>query len=300
MWWSVTSGAIAGVVSTTVTNPLDVVRARLQASRVATRGVGGKDFRATLRTMHYSCGYFCGLGPNLVASVPANAVYLTTYTRLRASLATLRVIPDPLLPPVAALGATGCTGLLLNPLFIVRLRAQLMPGCSTREVIQGLWAEGCRGFYRGLGAGILGRSCESAVYWTLYEYLKRSGPRTAVLAPCGGGVSTPEWAAAVMSWSSVAKVTAAVLTYPYNVVRTHLWEVDPITLVAQHHTVIKAARYIFRHEGVRGFYAGLTPHILRTIPSTAVTFAVFEVLTARRPPASPLPLLRRTFVPHCL
>jgi len=227
--------------------------------------------------------------------------------------------------PVAALGATGCTGLLLNPLFIVRLRAQLMPGptrgqrrgrpmierrrsttgahtricapgnartasalsfrtthphrpmlllwsrmppgggparnvvvscppppappprvppCSTREVIQGLWAEGCRGFYRGLGAGptdppsfppecygaalqchdarscwalwkvarssitcfplfgnkdclpsslmgsvppILGRSCESAVYWTLYEYLKRSGPRP----PAGRWGRTP-------------------------------------------------------------------------------------------------------------
>lgn len=46
-------------------------------------------------------------------------------------------------------------------------------------------------------------------------------------------------------------------------------------------------RYILRHEGVRGFYAGLTPHILRTIPSTAVTFAVSGAPHPHRPTRRP-------------
>lgn len=34
--------------------------------------------------------------------------------------------------------------------------------------------------------------------------------------------------------------------------------------------------YNFRHEGVRGFYKGLLPNLLRVTPATALTFVVYE------------------------
>lgn len=34
--------------------------------------------------------------------------------------------------------------------------------------------------------------------------------------------------------------------------------------------------YTFRREGVRGFYKGLLPSLLRVTPATALTFVVYE------------------------
>lgn len=34
--------------------------------------------------------------------------------------------------------------------------------------------------------------------------------------------------------------------------------------------------FIFRHNGVRGYYKGLLPNIMRVVPATALTFVVYE------------------------
>ena len=34
--------------------------------------------------------------------------------------------------------------------------------------------------------------------------------------------------------------------------------------------------YCFRNEGLRGFYKGLLPSLLRVTPATAITFLVYE------------------------
>lgn len=33
---------------------------------------------------------------------------------------------------------------------------------------------------------------------------------------------------------------------------------------------------MYRHEGVRGFYKGMLPTLLRVTPATAITFVVYE------------------------
>jgi solute carrier family 25 citrate transporter 1 len=38
------------------------------------------------------------------------------------------------------------------------------------------------------------------------------------------------------------------------------------------------ARDMFRQEGVRAFYMGITPRIMRVAPGQAVTFTVYEYL----------------------
>jgi solute carrier family 25 folate transporter 32 len=35
----------------------------------------------------------------------------------------------------------------------------------------------------------------------------------------------------------------------------------------------------FASEGIQGFYRGLTPNILRVLPGTCITFAVYESLS---------------------
>ena len=73
---SMVAGGLAGMVSTVLTNPLDVMRTRLSASREAT-GENVKKMRHHFRAM-ISGGVFRGLtigiGVNLAASVPSNSI----------------------------------------------------------------------------------------------------------------------------------------------------------------------------------------------------------------------------------
>eukprot|EP00668_Euglena_longa_P040124 GGOE01052376.1.p1 GENE.GGOE01052376.1~~GGOE01052376.1.p1 ORF type:complete len:292 (+),score=54.71 GGOE01052376.1:80-877(+) len=257
-----------------MTNPLDVLRARLQASRSGSQLVGRKDFVQTLLLLHCGGlrgGYLCGLVPNLLTSVPANTIYLTTYAQLRL-LSTRCGFSDVVGPSLAAFGAVGCTTTILNPLFVVRLRIQLKPGSGMLSVMNNIWRnDGLQGFYRGLSTGIAGRTCESALYWTLYEHLKQFQPLRSF--------SVPKFGATVLTCSVVAKLLSTIATYPYNVVRTHLWEVNAQTGLHDHNGLVTAARHILQADGFRGLYAGLTPHIMRTIPSTGITFVVFELLS---------------------
>mmetsp|Transcript_8614 Transcript_8614/g.24642 ORF Transcript_8614/g.24642 Transcript_8614/m.24642 type:complete len:135 (+) Transcript_8614:605-1009(+) len=75
-----------------------------------------------------------------------------------------------------------------------------------------------------------------------------------------------------------SKLFATFFTYPAQVVRTRLQKrqdagghgkVKPPTMVATFRTML-------HKEGFRGFYKGMVPNLMRTMPQSAITFAVYE------------------------
>ena len=73
--------------------------------------------------------------------------------------------------------------------------------------------------------------------------------------------------------SGLAKVSAGSITYPYQVVRARLQMYDSGKIYDGSKDVITK---IWRQEGMKGFYKGLAPNLLRVLPSTWVTFLVYE------------------------
>ena len=73
--------------------------------------------------------------------------------------------------------------------------------------------------------------------------------------------------------SGLAKVFAGGITYPYQVVRARLQMYDADSTYKSARDVI---RQVWRDEGLAGFYKGLGPNLLRVMPSTWVTFLVYE------------------------
>ena len=72
------SGALAGVTSTVVTNPLDVVKTRLQCSETALSALDV--LRGLLRESGLR-GLFSGLMPRLAAAVPRSVCTVLAYER---------------------------------------------------------------------------------------------------------------------------------------------------------------------------------------------------------------------------
>ena len=73
--------------------------------------------------------------------------------------------------------------------------------------------------------------------------------------------------------SGLAKVCAGSATYPYQVVRARLQMYDADRT---YRSARDAVAQMWRKEGMAGFYKGLGPNLLRVMPSTWVTFIVYE------------------------
>lgn len=274
--FSVVAGGTAGLVSTCITNPFDVLRSRLAASRSAT-GQANKSLLLHARLL-IANGFFrgvtAGLSVNLASSVPSNAIYLSSYRNLsrlcKAYFGDLSFAP----PIVAACGAVACTNATLAPLFTVRTRCQIDSSAKPIAVAKSIiMKEGPRGFYRGAATNAAGRMVEEATFWFLYEnakYLTNQGNMTS------SGVMWGSFG--VVGLSSLSKIVGSGIAYPYNVIMTHLREVDKVTGQHAHTKFLPTVKYIFAQDGVSGFYRGVTPHLIRCALSKATQVWSFELI----------------------
>lgn len=138
--------------------------------------------------------------------------------------------------------------------------------------------EGYRGFYRGLGVSLVGVShggVQFAVYEPLKQFWVRHYPRivTGGIVPGGRADEKPSTQATLVI-SSLAKITAGVVTYPYQVVRSRLQTYDSEVRFGK--GIKEVSKRVWLESGVRGFYRGVGMNTVRVLPATWVTFLVYE------------------------
>ncbi|KAG8624761.1 hypothetical protein KVT40_007828 [Elsinoe batatas] len=244
---------------------------------------------------------FKGLGPNLIGVVPARAINFWAYGNGK------RIISQNFnngqeaawVHLLAAANAGIATGTATNPIWLVKTRLQLDKATAEKTgagldgrkyknaldcTLQTVRTEGIRGLYRGLTASYLGVT-ESTLQWVLYEQMKGSlARREARLAASGKELTS--WDDA-MSWvgklgaAGGAKFIAALATYPHEVVRTRLRQA-PVTTDStgrpqlKYTGLVQCFKLIWREEGMAALYGGLTPHMLRVVPSAAIMFGMYE------------------------
>ena len=236
---------------------------------------------------------FKGLGPNLTGVVPARAINFYAYGNGK------RIISQSFnhgqeaawVHLCAAINAGIITGTLTNPIWLVKTRLQLdktlaekTGTLSNRQyknsmdcVRQTLRAEGIKGLYRGLSASYLGVT-ESTLQWVLYEqmkmYLKTREERRSL---SGNAPSfwdnTLNWGGKVAG-AGTAKFFAAVVTYPHEVVRTRLRQAPMKDGRMKYTGIVHCFTTIWKEEGMASLYGGLTPHMLRVVPSAAIMFGM--------------------------
>lgn len=165
------------------------------------------------------------------------------------------------------------TALCTNPIWVIKTRmlstSAKHPG-AYRSIMDGAkqihQSEGIPGFYRGLVPSLFGVT-HGAIQFMAYEQLKIYRAR----ALTGGQKDLA--ASDFLILSGLAKIIAGSSTYPYQVVRARLQMYNADTTYKGAGDVVSQ---MWRKEGLRGFYKGLGPNLLRVLPSTWVTFLVYE------------------------
>ncbi|KAL8861364.1 MAG: hypothetical protein Q9178_002236 [Gyalolechia marmorata] len=226
------AGFLAGVASTLVAHPLDVLKTRLQVDRSSSSQAGTslRLVQGILKNEGVANGLYRGLSPNLAGNSISWALYFLWYSEIKAGLQAYHASAN---------------------------------GHGTQQIYR---AEGVRGFYRGLLPSLIGVS-HGALQFMAYEQLKRY--RASQLAGSGADLGTVDY----LWLSGASKVLAGSITYPYQVVRSRLqmYEAEQTYKGAR-----DAIAQTWKQEGPWGFYKGLGPNLVRVLPSTWITFLVYE------------------------
>lgn len=79
--------------------------------------------------------------------------------------------------------------------------------------------------------------------------------------------------------SSISKVSASLITYPHEVIRSRLQEQGQARNSEIKYTgVFDCIKKVFQKEGIPGFYRGCATNLLRTTPSAVITFTSYEMI----------------------
>ncbi|KAJ2064407.1 Pyrimidine nucleotide transporter, mitochondrial [Coemansia sp. S155-1] len=78
--------------------------------------------------------------------------------------------------------------------------------------------------------------------------------------------------------AATAKLLASLVSYPHEVLRTRLRQPPDANGVVKYTGLVHSTKTIYLEEGIRGFYGGLTPHLLRTVPNAAIMFLSYELV----------------------
>ncbi|KJE88878.1 solute carrier family 25 member 36 [Capsaspora owczarzaki ATCC 30864] len=77
--------------------------------------------------------------------------------------------------------------------------------------------------------------------------------------------------------AGVAKLVASISTYPHEVIRTRLRE-KPVGNVAKYRGFFHCLGKIAIDEGWRALYSGMPAHLARVVPNTAIMFLTYEIV----------------------
>ncbi|KAF1952066.1 mitochondrial carrier [Byssothecium circinans] len=248
-----------------------------------------------IKSIHHTEGgraFFRGLGPSLAGVVPATAIKFYVFGNCKWLGAQMLGCREDaaIVHTLAAVAAGIATATATNPIWLVKTRLQLDKSRTeagrvtarryknsldcVRQVIQ---QEGIGGLYRGLTASYLG-TAETVLHLVLYEQLKviyRRALKDSNLWNNAAWDETVHWISTSGAAGS-AKLVAVLAMYPHEVVRTRLRQAPMENGVLRYTGLWQCFRSIGRQEGLVGLYGGMTPHLVRSIPSAVITLGVYE------------------------
>ncbi|KAI9819221.1 MAG: hypothetical protein M1827_007377 [Pycnora praestabilis] len=237
---------------------------------------------------------FKGLGPNLTGVVPARAINFYTYGNGKKIISSnFNNGQEAAWVHLCAAAFAGIvTSTATNPIWMVKTRLQLDKSSAAKTgspqlnrryknsldcTMQILRQEGIKGLYRGLSASYLGVT-ESTLQWVLYEQMKMYLARREARLLATGEQRTNwdeagDWGSKIGA-AGTAKFFAALITYPHEVVRTRLRQAPTQNGRIKYTGLVQCFTLIWKEEGMAGLYGGLTPHLLRVVPSAAIMFGM--------------------------
>lgn len=292
-------GAIGGISLVLVGHPFDLLKVRMQA-------LPNSSLRSCLQSIISNPkgiirGLYQGVTPPLIGVIPIFALYYGVYTQARRSSLGIEA---------SAVVAACTTALIGCPAERIKILLQLAPSYQNTSLrgVQSLVREmlasreGLRAFYKGFGIMIAREVPSSIVYFSVYERLK------GVLSAAGGadssGNSSSSNILSITLAGGIAGMCSWLATAPLDTLKSII-QAEGLRPAEHAHspgsstgtpatgegnakgqagahkprrvTARTLARQIYAANGIKGFYKGASPALMRAFPANAACFGGIEV-----------------------
>ncbi|EMD68798.1 hypothetical protein COCSADRAFT_81349 [Bipolaris sorokiniana ND90Pr] len=273
------AGAFAGVAEHSVMYPVDLLKTRMQIVNPSPSAMysGISNAMVTISRAEGFWSLWRGLSSVVMGAGPAHAVYFASYEATKHALGGNEGESHehhPLAAAASGAAATISSDALMNPFDVIKQRMQMhgsiyksVPQCA-REVLR---TEGIGAFYVSYPTTLCMTVPFTALQFMAYESLSKVMNPTGRYDPythCFAG--------------GVAGGFAAGLTTPLDVIKTLLQTRGNARDVELKNVsgLVQAAKIIHQREGYRGYFRGLKPRIITTMPSTAICWSAYEMAKA--------------------
>jgi len=298
------ASSLAGGIGRVLFYPLDVCKARLQASMIAVnqkrsqgiqvpRHVEKIGLTKVLRGVWQTEGLggcYRGIGIAVFGSIPATCLYFVAYEHFK-SLEVPPALDVPFLKDfVAGFAAEAVSCLIWVPVDVSKEQLQTQTVLkvanfkgSADALRQILIRDGIGQLYRGYGATLLSFGPFSAIYFMLYEQFKSMAWRQIGDVEHKHCLPIP-W---LVGASGAAAGITAWVTSPLDMVKMRLQVQRAAARSVSGHATpylykgfYDGAKNIWKHEGPRAFFRGSFARLMFSTPSVATTVTLMELIRA--------------------
>ena len=281
-----TQVALAGVsnaLAASFTNPIDVVKVRLQMDGEGVSGAerrgGVMDTFAKLVRHEGAPGLYRGLQASLCREMSYSGIRMGLYEPTKRLLCGSDSANTSLGLKVASGALTGCFGsALANPLDLVKVRMQSASGpapySSVVSALSAIRAEGdgLRGLWRGTGPTCARATLLTASQVPTYDHVKHMLVDNGTLR---------EGYLCHFVCSMIAGVVAAAVMSPADLIKSRIM-VQPIDAATgagtRYSGTLDCLHKIVKNEGPLALFKGFHGQWLRIGPHTTVSLMAFEAL----------------------
>ncbi|KAL0477744.1 folate transporter [Acrasis kona] len=294
------AGFSSGAVTNLLLHPLDSVKTRLQSQ-------GRTDKFEVFKPKHH--GYFAetivgtkeiiknegwralyqGVGSSVIGASVSWGLYFFIYNSVKSRYEKNGQTPLTRYLILSSVTAGLATCLATHPIWLVKTRMQLQNKKSLEKIVDPLSGrvvvpyknsldavkriiseEGLSALYIGLIPSLFLIS-HGVINFVCYDelksfYLKRRKNK--------GDNNLNALEGFVIGY--LTKLVAVVSTYPLQVVKTRLQDQKNKYHHVRYDGMIDAFFKMKKYEGYRTFFRGIIPHVVRTAPSGAITFMLYE------------------------
>ncbi|ORY93818.1 mitochondrial carrier domain-containing protein [Syncephalastrum racemosum] len=279
------AGGAAGFMEACTCHPLDTIKVRMQLAKNAYRSASGKRLgflgvgvRIVKNESFWAL--YKGLGAVIAGIVPKMAIRFSSFEAYKGALADENghVSRTGVFFAGLAAGTTEAV-LVVSPMDLIKIRLQAQRNSMAdpmdipkyRNAPHAAYTivkeEGIRALYKGVALTALRQATNQAANFTAYQELKRIGRKVQELD------ELPSYQTLVIG--GISGAMGPLSNAPIDTIKTRIQKSNVSTGSAWSRFTIVTTE-IYKKEGFRAFYKGLTPRVLRVAPGQAVTFVVYE------------------------
>lgn len=296
------ASAIGSAAATIALSPLSVVKINLQRGSTGSGGgahngqltnllAGSISSKPSLTISTVAAevyrrngigGFWAGAKLGLLQSLPNTVLYMTVYEYLKKHLGDQYNTHSssyiaPVIPGIAGGLARMVAVIALAPIELVRTIQQASSPGGIVDISRNIYRnDGVRGFYRGMASTLARDAPFSAIYWCSFELLRNIKVGADYGSNVGSDSPTPTATppssnARNFASGASAGVVAALLTHPFDVLKTQRQLQSGNMTATTHHSVLDIVR-----SGAA--FRGLSVRLATIIPASAIMVTIYEFI----------------------